>query len=1023
MRQLLNKYFVGVLFLLTAFIGQNIEAGYNISTVDSSWYPFSMVNNITPDLTSSDKTVTINSVITKENETYNNEWTGVWAARVEHRYDRAEWYDYIGFEVGKYTIDLWEKSGKRPNIIISGELTGNGIAKYSFNIREKTEYSEFVPGGLSKTFNQTFDLPDNLPFGTYTLTIIGKAEFWTKEKSCLWGFDDKIWNGFCNPVLFDNTYGYTKHTQSIYNYYTIHNQGKGKVSIELQDKNYTKLADGYIGKVGDIINAKITVSDFDLDKDILCNVTDSSSGEHMVYKGHIVNNPSYRQNTLTSDKILTISATCKEYLLPTKLNDWREVIRNATNNEILKNANVYFWYEDPDDSPIKDRLYFVRTDEYGVPGDDTFNVTEDFADGYECIKDNSYTSSTVFPAVLRAKGGSFPTYKGNNNCQDSSLINGFIKVTWEDFTIYPIQPTNPPTASDSISIAARPLNVALTLPSCKILENKSDCISHLKTNFSWGYSPLGLSDKFELVKDGTIFKTINMLVDPQFEKDFTIPYGSQQTFSFNNFLLSGTKYSQKIISDITPTASCADGLAWNTLAGVCSKTTGTLTGADCQIAVGASTCNTTLNLSITNPINISSTTITDAKSTNITKTGNIEVANGKSPTAKPGIVVSYPSTTFYLNHFGNTLNPAGLNVKATCASGSWNSVNVKCTPNTTLPVVSNNTVTNITATSATIGATITSLGSPAATSGGMGYGTSPSSISDSTNGLQGTNLTRNLTGLTPNTTYYYNGFANNGGTGRSANSSFKTLPTIETYTITESHGVGGSVTPSGVSTVIAGSEITYNITPYAGYRINEIRVNGSLQTVSNPFTFTPTGNSAIGISFSAGYTITESHNSGGSVTPSGITNVTSGSQITYNITPSTGYVIKEIRVDGTVKPISNTYTFYPPQIANHTILVTFSLIAPINCSNGATNPTACTLCPDETTTTPLKSCKVADCLSPKVYNSVTGQCGGDTCSSIPNTEWSVEQQKCVVKICPNNQKLGPGDVCVPKIIKPIYNEN
>jgi hypothetical protein len=97
--------------------------------------------------------------------------------------------------------------------------------------------------------------------------------------------------------------------------------------------------------------------------------------------------------------------------------------------------------------------------------------------------------------------------------------------------------------------------------------------------------------------------------------------------------------------------------------------TGTLSGADCSIALNASTCPTTLTLAISNPISVAST--------NITKPVNVEVASLITPAAKSGIAVAYGGTTFYLNHDGSTL--ATKTVGASCVSGTtWDSVDGRC---------------------------------------------------------------------------------------------------------------------------------------------------------------------------------------------------------------------------------------------------------------------------------------------------------------------------------------------------------
>ncbi|HEY4513481.1 MAG TPA: CARDB domain-containing protein [Candidatus Paceibacterota bacterium] len=102
-------------------------------------------------------------------------------------------------------------------------------------------------------------------------------------------------------------------------------------------------------------------------------------------------------------------------------------------------------------------------------------------------------------------------------------------------------------------------------------------------------------------------------------------------------------------------------------------TSGTLTGANCQIALNAGTCTTTLTLNINYPVS--------GATTNITKPTNNIVATGITPASKPNIVVSYPNTTFYLNHNSETL--ATKTVNATCASGSWNGT--KCAASSCVP--------------------------------------------------------------------------------------------------------------------------------------------------------------------------------------------------------------------------------------------------------------------------------------------------------------------------------------------------
>ena len=60
----------------------------------------------------------------------------------------------------------------------------------------------------------------------------------------------------------------------------------------------------------------------------------------------------------------------------------------------------------------------------------------------------------------------------------------------------------------------------------------------------------------------------------------------------------------------------------------------------------------------------------------------------------------------------------------------------------------------------------------------------------------------------------------------------------EPYKITVTAGPGGSVSPNGVAEVEKGKDISFTITPEAGYEIREIKVDGAAVEVSSSYTFT-----------------------------------------------------------------------------------------------------------------------------------------------------------------------------------------
>jgi hypothetical protein len=112
-------------------------------------------------------------------------------------------------------------------------------------------------------------------------------------------------------------------------------------------------------------------------------------------------------------------------------------------------------------------------------------------------------------------------------------------------------------------------------------------------------------------------------------------------------------------------------------------------------------------------------------------------------------------------------------------------VYAKWTINNVEPTVTTPTATGITATSATLGANVTSLGVPASISArGTCWGTSPSPTTNCTVATGTTTgvFTHSRTGLTAGTLYYYRGYATNTtGTGYSADGTFTTIPAAPTW--------------------------------------------------------------------------------------------------------------------------------------------------------------------------------------------------------------------------------------------------
>jgi len=67
---------------------------------------------------------------------------------------------------------------------------------------------------------------------------------------------------------------------------------------------------------------------------------------------------------------------------------------------------------------------------------------------------------------------------------------------------------------------------------------------------------------------------------------------------------------------------------------------------------------------------------------------------------------------------------------------------------------------------------------------------------------------------------------------------WKNYCTKQTYTITASAGIGGSISPSGTVTVNSGADQIFAITPTTGYHIKDVKVDGSSVGAVNSYTFT-----------------------------------------------------------------------------------------------------------------------------------------------------------------------------------------
>jgi hypothetical protein len=145
-----------------------------------------------------------------------------------------------------------------------------------------------------------------------------------------------------------------------------------------------------------------------------------------------------------------------------------------------------------------------------------------------------------------------------------------------------------------------------------------------------------------------------------------------------------------------------------------------------------------------------------------------------------------------------------------------------------------------------------------------------------------------------------------------ANHIIQAIFAINTFTITASAGLNGSISPAGAVSVNYGAEQTFTITPAAHYHVLDVLVDGASVGAVSSYTFTKvTGDHTIAASFAmnAPHTITATAGPHGTITPTGAVPVNDGGSQSFTIKPDTNYNINTVLVDGvSVGPVSS-YTF------------------------------------------------------------------------------------------------------------------
>ncbi|MEA4894660.1 MAG: hypothetical protein VB064_05305 [Oscillospiraceae bacterium] len=126
-----------------------------------------------------------------------------------------------------------------------------------------------------------------------------------------------------------------------------------------------------------------------------------------------------------------------------------------------------------------------------------------------------------------------------------------------------------------------------------------------------------------------------------------------------------------------------------------------------------------------------------------------------------------------------------------------------------------------------------------------------------------------------------------------------------TYTITAASGTGGNISPSGSTSVTSGSSQSYTITANSGYKISDVKVDGSSIGASSTYSFNSvTASHSISVTFASAASLSAGSvtlGDGGSGTLAGGT-TKSGYGVTANLPVTASYV------SGTIVTASYNFT-------------------------------------------------------------------------------------------------------------------
>lgn len=204
-------------------------------------------------------------------------------------------------------------------------------------------------------------------------------------------------------------------------------------------------------------------------------------------------------------------------------------------------------------------------------------------------------------------------------------------------------------------------------------------------------------------------------------------------------------------------------------------------------------------------------------------------------------------------------------------------------------------------------------------------------------GDDATRTTCTIENLADDTTYYFiaRAYVGSDESGDSNEASYHTgspnvtnPPPANTFTITATAGVNGSITP-GTVPVNAGDSQSFTIAPEDGHHVADVLVDGQSVGARTSYHFSDVDRDhTITASFAPDplpapetYTITSTSGENGTITP-GTATVNAGDDQTFTIVPETHFQVADVLVDGQSVGARTSYTFNDVD-RDHTISASF----------------------------------------------------------------------------------------------------